>query len=52
MSSSSACTCRVCPAHATPEPPAGVGDRAGERAGWAGPAREYLDSVVDWLDGP
>jgi hypothetical protein len=52
MSSSPACTCCVCPAHPKPESPSGGGDRAGHRAGWAGPAREYLDAVVDWLDGP
>jgi hypothetical protein len=38
--------------HAKPGSPPGGGDRAGDQAGWAGPAREYLDSVVDWLDGP
>lgn len=50
MSSSRVCTCSVCPAHAE----AGLGgdDRAGGRPGWAGPAREYLESVVGWLDGP
>jgi hypothetical protein len=30
-------------------PAAGVALRQGP--GWAGPAREYLDSVVGWLDG-
>ena len=49
MSSSLVCTCGVCPAH----DPAGDGaDRPGGGAGWAGPARGYLESVVEWLDGP
>ena len=50
MSSSPVCTCSVCPLHG--ESVSGGGGRAGDRPGWAGPAREYLDSVVDWLDGP
>jgi hypothetical protein len=50
MSSSPVCTCSVCPLHG--ESGSGGGGRAGDRPGWAGPAREYLDSVVDWLDGP
>ena len=49
MSSSPVCTCCVCPAHG----PAGHGaDQPGGGAGWAGPARRYLESVVAWLDGP
>jgi len=49
MSSSLVCTCGVCPAHG----PAGDGgDHPGGGAGWAGPARRYLESVVAWLDGP
>ena len=49
MSSSPVCTCCVCPAHG----PAGHGaDHAGGGAGWAGPVRRYLESVVEWLDGP
>ena len=49
MSSSPVCTCGVCPAHG----PAGDGaDHPGGRAGWAGPVRRYLESVVEWLDGP
>ena len=49
MSSSPVCTCCVCPAHG----PAGHGaDQPGGGAGWAGPARRYLESVVEWLDGP
>ncbi len=49
MSSSPVCTCCVCPAHG----PAGPGaDQPGGGAGWAGPARRYLESVVEWLDGP
>ncbi len=49
MSSSPVCTCGVCPAHGL------VGDGAedsGGGAGWAGPVRWYLESVVEWLDGP
>src|SRR5512133_1752743 len=45
MSSSPVCTCCVCPAHG----PAG---HPGGGAGWAGPVRRYLESVVEWLDGP
>jgi hypothetical protein len=49
MSSSPVCTCCVCPAHV----PAGRGaDHPGRGAGWAGPVRRYLESVVEWLDGP
>ena len=49
MSSSPVCTCGVCPAHG----PAGDGaDRPDGGTGWAGPARRYLESVVEWLDGP
>ena len=56
MSSSPVCTCCVCPTHG----PAGhVRDQSGHGAeqsgggaGWAGPARRYLESVVEWLDGP
>lgn len=49
MSSSPVCTCCVCPAHV----PAGGGvDHPGGGAGWAGPVRRYLESVVEWLDGP
>src|SRR5437773_8948636 len=44
MSSSPTCGCCVCPAHA--------GRSSGGDAGWAGPAREHLESVVEWLDGP
>jgi hypothetical protein len=49
MSSSPVCTCGVCPAHG----PAGRGaDHPGAAAGWADPARRYLESAVEWLDGP
>ena len=49
MSSSPVCTCGVCPAHG----PAGPGaDHPGAAAGWADPARRYLESAVEWLDGP
>jgi hypothetical protein len=48
MSSSPACACWVCPVHGPARPEAHPSDRAG----WADPAREYLDSVVNWLDGP
>ena len=49
MSSSPVCTCGVCPAHG----PAGPGaDQPGAAARWADPARRYLDSAVEWLDGP
>ncbi len=49
MSSSAVCPCCVCPAHV----PAGRGaDHPGGGAGWAGPVRRYLESVVEWLDGP
>jgi hypothetical protein len=49
MSSSPVCTCCVCPAHGS----AGHGaDHPGGGAGWAGPVRRYLESVVEWLDGP
>ena len=50
MSSSPVCMCSVCPEHARSR--SGGGDRAEDRVGWAGPAREHLDAVVDWLDGP
>src|SRR5439155_9563973 len=42
MSSSPICGCSVCPTHA--------GQSSGGDAGWAGPAREHLESVVAWLD--
>ena len=49
MSSSPVCTCGVCPAHG----PAGHdAEHPGGGAGWAGPVRQYLESVVVWLDGP
>ena len=49
MSSSPVCTCGVCPAHG----PAGPGaDHPGAAAGWADSARRYLESAVEWLDGP
>jgi len=49
MSSSPVCTCGVCPAHG----PAGHdAEHPGGGAGWAGPVRRYLESVVQWLDGP
>ena len=49
MSSSPVCTCGVCPAHG----PAGQdAEHPGGGAGWAGPVRRYLESVVEWLDGP
>ena len=49
MSSSPVCTCGVCPTHG----PAGPGaEHPGGGAGWADPARRYLESVVGWLDGP
>jgi hypothetical protein len=49
MSCSPVCTCGVCPAHG----PAGHGaDHPDGGAGWAGPVRRYLESVVEWLDGP
>jgi len=44
MSSSLTCGCSVCPAHA--------GRSSGGDAGWVGPAREHLESVVAWLDSP
>ena len=50
MSSSPACTCCVCPVHAEAGPERG--GSVGEGPQWARPAREHLDSVVDWLDGP
>ena len=46
MASSPACACCDCPVHAPARPDAHA------RAGWARPVREYLESVVDWLDGP
>jgi hypothetical protein len=49
MSSSPVCTCGVCPAHG---PAAGHGADHPGGAGWAGPVRRYLESVVEWLDGP
>jgi hypothetical protein len=49
MSSFPVCTCCVCPAHG----PAGHGaDHPGGGAGWAGRVRRYMESVVEWLDGP
>jgi hypothetical protein len=45
MSSSPMCGCSVCPTHAA-LPSGRVG------AGWAGRAREHLESVVGWLEGP
>ncbi|MDP9208471.1 MAG: ISKra4 family transposase [Actinomycetota bacterium] len=49
MSSSPVCTCGGCPAHGS----AGDGaDDPGGGTGWAGPVRRYLESVVEWLDGP
>jgi hypothetical protein len=48
MSSSPVCTCGVCPAHS----PSGHGADHPGGAGWAGPVRRYLESVVEWLDGP
>ena len=50
MSSSPACTCCVCPVPADAGPERG--GPVGEGPEWARPAREHLDSVVDWLDGP
>ena len=50
MSSSPACTCCVCPVHAEAGPERD--GPIGEGPEWARPAREHLDSVVDWLDGP
>src|SRR5262249_61840782 len=47
MSSSPTCGCCVCPTHAGRS---AVGQDA--RAGWAGPAREHLESGGGWLDGP
>jgi hypothetical protein len=44
MSSSRICACCVCPTHAA--------QLSGGDAGWAGLAREHLESVVAWLDGP
>jgi hypothetical protein len=49
MSSSPVCTCGVCPAHGPTGPGA---DHPGAAAGWADPARRYLESAVEWLDGP
>src|SRR5215468_691346 len=46
MSSSPTCGCCVCPTHA------GRSAAGDARARWAGPAREHLESVVGWLDGP
>lgn len=49
MSSSPVCTCCVCLTHG----PAGQGaDHPGGGAGWAGSVRRYLESVVEWLEGP
>ena len=50
MSSSPACTCCVCPVHADAGPERG--GPVGDGPEWARSAREHLDSVVDWLDGP
>ena len=47
MSSSRTCGCCVCPTDAV-QSSGGVGGGVG----WAGPAREYLESVVAWLEGP
>ena len=47
MSSSRTCGCCVCPTDAV-QSCGGVGGGVG----WAGPAREYLESVVAWLEGP
>jgi hypothetical protein len=53
MASSPACTCCVCPVHVSARPDTGPGAELAEaRARWAGPAREHLDSMVAWLDGP
>ena len=49
MASSPACTYCVCPMHTSAGPDV---DHADARAGWADPAREHLNSVVGWLDGP
>ncbi|HET9257375.1 MAG TPA: ISKra4 family transposase [Pseudonocardiaceae bacterium] len=49
MLSSPVCTCCVCPAHGPAGHGAGHPDGG---VGWAGPARRYLESVVEWLDGP
>ena len=46
MSSSRTCGCCVCPTHAARSSGGGEGTR------WAGPAWDYLESVVAWLDGP
>jgi len=52
MASSPACTCCVCPVHVPARPGTDpVAGPADARAGWAGPAREHLDSMVAWLDG-
>ena len=48
MPSSPACGCCVCPTHAAE----GSGPRPGGPAEWAGPAREHLEKMVAWLDGP
>jgi hypothetical protein len=50
VSSSPACTCCVCPVHAEAGPERG--GPVGDGPEWARSAREHLDSVVDWLDGP
>ena len=54
MSSSPVCTCGVCPAHGPADPGADHpgADHPGGGAGWADPARRYLESAVEWLDGP
>ena len=52
MASFPACTCCVCPVHVPARAGTGpVPGPAGAPAGWAGPAREYLDSMEAWLDG-
>ena len=50
MSSSRTCGCCVCPAHARQVSDTDAQGPGG--AAWAGPAREHLELVVAWLDGP
>jgi hypothetical protein len=52
VSSSPDCCCCVCPVHGKPVGSLAAGVALPQGPGWAGPAREYLDSVVGWLDGP
>jgi hypothetical protein len=53
MASSPACTCCVCPVHVPARRGADLmAGSADARAGWAGPARQHLDLMVAWLDGP